>query len=121
MTHLCCLRVLRLSYFAYKQDSPDNPSCLNLMLLDIIRQHHSTMRISFHCHYYFLPLITQKTRILQTILFVNTKSALRCLRFLWLNIFLSIFARPHFSPGSREQAQDGARLSHQMDEPSLDL
>jgi len=30
-------------------------------------------------------------------------------------------ASPHFSPGSREQAPDGARLSHQMDEPSLDL
>jgi hypothetical protein len=28
---------------------------------------------------------------------------------------------PHFSLGSREQAQDEARLSHQMDEPSLDL
>jgi hypothetical protein len=24
---------------------------------------------------------------------------------------------PHFSPGSREQAQELARLSHQMDEP----
>ena len=30
-------------------------------------------------------------------------------------------ASPHFSPGSREQAQDEARMSHQMDEPSLDL
>ena len=30
-------------------------------------------------------------------------------------------SNPHFSPGSRKQAQDGARLSHQMDEPSLDL
>jgi hypothetical protein len=30
-------------------------------------------------------------------------------------------ANPHFSPGSREQARDGARLSHPMDEPSLDL
>jgi hypothetical protein len=28
---------------------------------------------------------------------------------------------PHFSPGSREQAQDRARMCHQMDEPSLDL
>ena len=28
---------------------------------------------------------------------------------------------PHFLPRSREQAQDGARLSHQMDEPSLDF
>jgi hypothetical protein len=30
-------------------------------------------------------------------------------------------ASPLFSPGSRDQAQDGARLSHLMDEPSLDL
>ena len=30
-------------------------------------------------------------------------------------------ANPDFSPGSREQAQDEARMSRQMDEPSLDL
>ncbi|NNJ96571.1 MAG: hypothetical protein HKP12_05370 [Gammaproteobacteria bacterium] len=30
-------------------------------------------------------------------------------------------ASPYFSPGSREQALDRARLSRQMDEPSLDL
>jgi len=28
---------------------------------------------------------------------------------------------PHFSPGSREQVQEVARQSHQMDEPSHDL
>jgi hypothetical protein len=34
---------------------------------------------------------------------------------------IQLVTSPHFSPGSREQAQDLARMSHQMDEPSLDL